>query len=89
VSKDRIAGLSWKKRPRSIKAEMKRQVAQAEMIHLSTVRRLLEMLGAAVRRHVKDPATLQALNEDLRRFAGAGDFSATPEGEEEEEGHVM
>ena len=50
--------------------ELRRMVKSQQMITAKEVMFIVAALGASVREHVKEPATLRAIQRDIRRLVG-------------------
>jgi len=65
-------------RVRIVESERQHAVEQQQVLTAKQAETLMAMLEAAVRKHVSDPATLDAIGQDLARTVGVGFGAAVP-----------
>jgi len=65
-------------RARLVESERQRIVEQQQVLTAKQAETLMAMLEAAVRKHVSDPATLDAIGQELARTVGPGFGAAVP-----------
>jgi hypothetical protein len=65
-------------RARLVESERQRLVQEQQVLTARGAETLMAMLEAAVRKHVSDPATLDAIGQELARAVGAGPGAAVP-----------
>jgi hypothetical protein len=71
----------WQKHLKSlVESERKRYVEHREMVQVAIVFRLIQLCAASVKRNVTDTAALQAISDDITRYAGSALIGANQTG---------